>query len=72
VGADEGEGGADVVIGEFGKVLADLFAGHARGEPTEDVTDGDAHAADAGLAVALGGLDGDDGSVVHGGVYRRG
>ena len=61
----EGEGGRDVVVGQLGKIVEDLRPAHTRGEPAEDITDGDPHAANAGLPAAFSRFDRDDLSVVH-------
>ncbi len=52
-------GGFEVAGFEFGVVVEDLGFGGAGGEPAENVPDGDAEAADAGMAGAFAGFDGD-------------
>jgi len=46
---------------KVGIVLKYLLLGCASGEPSQHIPDGDAQTADAGLAGALAGLDGDAG-----------
>lgn len=66
MGQAKGIAGADVVARKIGKVAQDVVLAHARREPVEHVIDRDAQAADARLAAALAGLDGDDPAIVHG------
>jgi hypothetical protein len=67
------EAGGDVFGLEVGVVLEDFGFGDFGGEEVEDVFDADAHAANAGAASALVGVEGD--AVGHGmrvaGVVRR-
>lgn len=60
------EAGEDVFAGEVGEVGEDLLFGHAGREIGQDVVYGDAHAANARLAAAFAGLDGDDVVIAHG------
>src|SRR5215211_6458092 len=61
----EGQTRLDVFGGQVGEICENLLLRHPAGEIFQYVGDGHAHAADAGFAAALAGLDGDDLAVVH-------
>jgi len=67
----KGERGRDVFIFKVWEILEDLFAIHSSCEVFEDISDRDAHPADAGLSAALVGLDRDSLSVFHGHNHNR-
>jgi hypothetical protein len=52
-----GQGGQDILPGEFGKIIEDFFYGHSRSQVAEDIAHGDPHVANAGLSAAFSGLD---------------
>jgi hypothetical protein len=58
------EAGLNVGGLQVGKVLEDFSLRDAGGEEVEHVLDADAHAANAGTASALGGIEGD--AIIHG------
>jgi hypothetical protein len=59
------EASADVSFRQRGEVFEDLGLGHASGKIIQRVVDGDAQAANAGLAAALAKFNRDDLRVVH-------
>jgi hypothetical protein len=53
-----------IVANKFRIVRSDLVDGHSIGQPSQDILNGYAQAAQARLAGSLSGFDGDDGTEV--------